>query len=94
MWAALALVKVLKLRSRTSFSLSRSVWGYLASGVLMGVVVRLVGSVALAASLHAVEYGLRLVLLVALGAGVYFGVLSSFDRNVRGYAAAVLKSVR
>jgi O-antigen/teichoic acid export membrane protein len=89
-WSALAIVKVIRLRLRTRFSISRWVAGYIGCGALMGIVVNFLGSQILTASLHAPDYGMRLVLIVLFGAVVYFGLLSSFDRHVRGYVKVVL----
>ncbi len=92
-WSALAALKVARLRSRIRFTVSPWVIGYIGCGLLMGVVVYLVGNQVLTTSLDAVDYGLRLALVVLLGAAVYFGLVAALDARVRGYARAVWSSI-
>lgn len=89
-WSLMVTVKFGRLRSRVAFKFPRSILGYVAVGVLMGVVVHFAGAASLPAGLGALEYGTRLLLLVFLGAAIYFGVLVSFDKRVRGYFRAAL----
>ncbi|MDV3293612.1 MAG: hypothetical protein LYZ70_05025 [Nitrososphaerales archaeon] len=93
LWSSLAAIKVIRLRSKAAFSMSRSLAGYVGSGALMGGVVYLLAGPLIPGRLDALEYGLRLVLLVLVGAALYFGVLVLFDTKVRGYFAAVLSSI-
>ncbi len=93
-WSLLAVIKVMRLRSKTAFSVSRGLLGYVGSGAVMGVTIYLVAGPLIPGGLDALEYGLRLVLLVLVGAAVYFGILLSFDKRVRGYFAAVLGTIR
>ncbi|MDV3243587.1 MAG: hypothetical protein LYZ66_00260 [Nitrososphaerales archaeon] len=92
-WSALAAIKVARLRSKTAFSVSRRVLVYLGCAILMGAVVHFAGIQLLPEGLHALEYGLRLVLLVVFGAALYFGLLVSLDERVRGYFRAGLSSI-
>jgi O-antigen/teichoic acid export membrane protein len=93
-WSALAALKVMRLRSRIRFTVSPWVVGYAACGVLMGVVVYFLGGAVLATGLRGLDYGLRLGLLILVGSAIYFGLVVALDKKVRGYAMAVLASVR
>ncbi len=92
-WSVLALVKVARLRTKTAFVFPRSALAYLGCGILMAVVVHYAGLVFLSTGLDALEYGLRLVILILLGAFAYFGILVSFNRRIRGYVQAALGMV-
>jgi O-antigen/teichoic acid export membrane protein len=92
-WTVLAGVKVLRLRTRIRFTVSRWVAAYAVCGLFMGVAVNLIGAQVLTSGLDAIDYGLRLGLLILFGTALYFGLVAALDAKVRGYIRAVLQSV-
>jgi hypothetical protein len=89
----LVLVKYERLKKRVGFVFPRSVLVYGAVAALMGAVVHFAGAVALSPTLDALDYGVRMLAMLFLGAVVYFGILVSVDPRVRGYFRAVLAPV-
>lgn len=98
-WALVQLVMAIllvsakfgRLRKRISLAFPKPVLAYATAAVLMGVAVHFTGLAILTSSLGGLQYGVRLAALVFLGAAIYFGVLVSFDRRVRGYFRSALR---
>ena len=91
---ALVAVKTGWLRGRVKLALTPAVLPFLATAVVMGLVVHLAGTSILVNGLGTLNYGLRLASIVVLGGALYFGLLSALDSRVRGYARSVARLVR
>lgn len=89
--AGLVAVKTRWVRGRVRLALSSSVLLYLATAIVVGLIVHFAGAAFLVGSLGTLGYGLRLILIVILGAMLYFGLLSILDKRVRSYVNLVLR---
>jgi len=85
------LVKVRRVRGVASLLPSTSVLFYILAAAVMGVVVYLVSPLVAVQTLGTLSYGVRLILLMLLGAAVYFGLVYALDSKFRGMARSVLR---
>ena len=85
------LVKVRRARGVASLLPSMSVVTYLVAAAVMAGVEYLVSPLVAVQTLGTLSYGIRLLLLVILGAAVYFGVVYALDSKFRGMARSFLR---
>ena len=101
-WALTQLVATLvfmfvKLRRARGVAILRpgvSAVYYLVGAAAMGVVAYFASPVIAVRSVSTLAYGARLVLLVVLGAAVYFGVVYALDSRFREMAASLIRKLR
>jgi len=88
---AFMLIKVRRARGVASLLPSTSVAFYFLATAVMAGVLYIVSPVVAIQTLGTLAYGVRLLLLVLLGAAVYFGVLYALDSKFRGMARSILR---
>ncbi|HUI85526.1 MAG TPA: hypothetical protein VLY21_00020, partial [Nitrososphaerales archaeon] len=86
----LVVVKTRRLAGKVRLVLPPSLALYLLTGAAMGAIVYLVGYVALPSGIGSLDYGVRLLVIVAAGTVFYFGVLSILDKKVRRLVRSVI----
>jgi O-antigen/teichoic acid export membrane protein len=85
------LVKVRRARGVASLLPSMSVGIYILAAAVMAGVLYFVSPLVAVQTLGTLSYGVRLILLVLLGAVVYFGLVYTLDAKFRGMARSVLR---
>ncbi len=85
------LVKVRRARGVARLLPSMSVATYILAAAVMAAVVYFVSPVVAVQTLGTLSYGFRLILLVLLGAVVYFGLVYALDSKFREMAGSVLR---
>ncbi len=90
---ALVIAKVRRVRQRTALKLSASPLFYALSSVIMGVALMAIAQNLFPTTLGTVDYGLRLLLTVVVGAALYFGVLALLDARFRSVARTAIRMV-
>ena len=88
------LVKLRRARGVAVLRPGISVLYYLVGAGVMGTVAYLASPVIAVRSVSTLAYGGRLVVLVILGAAVYFGVVYLLDPKFRDMAAATARRLR
>ncbi|HYA56383.1 MAG TPA: hypothetical protein VED22_06245 [Nitrososphaerales archaeon] len=88
---AFMLVKVRRARGVAILRPSTSVVIYILATAVMAGVLYFVSPVVAVQTLGTLYYGVRIILLVLLGAGVYFGLVYALDSKFRGMAHSVLR---
>ena len=85
------LVKLRRVRGVARLMPSVAVAYYLVAAAVMGVVVYFLSGAVADRSLGTIEYGVRLLAVVGVGAVVYFGVALGLDSKLRNLAKGLLK---
>jgi len=88
---AFMLVKVRRARGVASLLPSMSVVVYILAAAVMAGVLYFISPEVATRTLGTLSYGVRLVLLVLLGAAVYFGLVYTLDSKFRGMARSFLR---
>ena len=88
------LVKVRRARGVATIMPGVSVLYYLVGAGAMSAVVYILAPLVAVQNLSTVVYGVRLLLLVLLGGGVYFGVVYAIDSKFRELAGAFARRIR
>ncbi|MDG6946943.1 MAG: hypothetical protein JRN44_00280 [Nitrososphaerota archaeon] len=91
--AAFASIKLRRLGLAPFAGTMKPLVYYSGSAVFMAVVIRLAVPYFLAAGMPTIDYGFRLILLVALGMCAYFGLLASVDKRSRERIARIPRIV-
>ena len=85
------LVKVRRARGVARLLPSMSVGIYILAAAVMAGVLYFVSPLVAVQTLGTLSYGVRLILLVLLGAAIYFGLVYALDAKFRGMARSVLR---
>lgn len=91
---AFMLFKARRARLHAKLMPSISVAYYLAAAAVMAAAVYLLSGAVVTQAVGTLSYGLRLLVMVAFGAAVYFGVLYALDSKFRGMAWSFLRRFR